>query len=650
MALPAPNLDDRRFQDLVDDAKRLVQQHCPSWSDHNVSDPGVTLIELFAWMTDQLLYRLNRVPERHYVKFLELIGVRLFPPTAARADVSFWLSAPQPETVGVPPGTQVATRRTETEEAVVFTTVENLEMATCSATGLATITAANAERDESETLDNRHRHFYCFDRSPAVGDTFLVGLSNPVPSCAVALRFDCDIEGVGVDPRRPPLVWEAWTGRRWARCEVDSDATGGLNRAGDVVLHVPRGHASSLAAGRGAAWVRCRVVPAEENQPTYSASPRIKSLAAFTIGGTAAAVHAEVVEGEDLGLAEGVPGQRVPLAHRPVVPSETPPVLEVAGPDGFQEWTRVASFAGHGPDDRVFALDETAGELSFAPAVREPDGSLRRYGAVPPKGALLRLRAYRTGGGPRGNVAKGKLNVLKSSIPYVSRVENRRPAAGGVDGEEVDNAKVRGPLVLRTADRAVTAEDYEQLAREAAPEVARVRCVAAGDGSEAGGVRVLVVPAAADDEFGRLAFDQLIPADETLATIAERLDERRVVGARVSVEPPLYQGVTVAAKLRARPRADRDRLRDDAIRALYRYFHPVRGGPDGDGWPFGRPIHVGEVYAVLQRLAGTELIEDARLLPADPVTGRRGQPTQRLELDKHALAFSFEHRVLVEEG
>ena len=85
MGLPAPNLDDRTFQGLVDEAKRLVQRRCPEWTDHNVSDPGVTLIEAFAQMTDQLIYRLNRVPDRNYVKFLELIGVRLFPPTAARA-------------------------------------------------------------------------------------------------------------------------------------------------------------------------------------------------------------------------------------------------------------------------------------------------------------------------------------------------------------------------------------------------------------------------------------------------------------------------------------------------------------------------------------------------------------------------------------
>src|SRR5437879_9924277 len=124
MALPVPSLDDRRFQDLVDDAKRLVQQRCPEWTDHNVSDPGVTLIETFAWMTDQLLYRLNRIPDRHYVKFLELLGVRLFPPTAARVPVPSWLSGPQPDTIHIRPGTQVATMRTETDEAVAFRSEE----------------------------------------------------------------------------------------------------------------------------------------------------------------------------------------------------------------------------------------------------------------------------------------------------------------------------------------------------------------------------------------------------------------------------------------------------------------------------------------------------------------------------------------------
>src|ERR1700736_108417 len=111
MPLPVPNLDDRRFQQLVDDAKRLVQQRCPEWTDHNVHDPGVTLIETFAFMVDQLIYRVNRVPDKLYLKFLELLGVRLFPPTAARAGVTFWLSAPRDDVLLVPTATEVNTPR-----------------------------------------------------------------------------------------------------------------------------------------------------------------------------------------------------------------------------------------------------------------------------------------------------------------------------------------------------------------------------------------------------------------------------------------------------------------------------------------------------------------------------------------------------------
>ncbi len=647
MSLPAPNLDDRRFQDLVDDAKRLVQQRCPEWTDHNVSDPGITLIETFASMVDQLLYRLNRVPDRLYVKFLDLLGVHLFPPTAAGADVTFWLSAPQLDTVRVPEGTEVATVRTETEEAISFMVTEPLAIVACSLKGLATGREGVRLDDRSDTIDSS-ASFFCFAEAPQAGDVFLIALSDPAPSCAVLLRFDCQIEGVGVDPRNPPLAWEAWSGEGWTRCDVDRDETGGLNRAGDVVLHVPPTHAASTNVGQNAGWLRCRVVPAEAGQPTYSASPKILQVTASVMGGTTAAVNAEVVEEEILGTSEGVPGQRFALQRRPVVPSDVPLVLELAAGEGWEEWSVVETFAGSGPADRHFLLDENMGEVVFGPGVREPDGSLRQYGAVPPLGATLRVRLYRTGGGRRGNLARGAISVLKSSIPYIARVENRERASGGVDGEGVEEAKVRGPILLRSRDRAVTADDYEQLARQAAPEVARVRCAAAGEGAEAGGVRVLVVPAVVEDSLGRLTFEQLVPAEDTLERIARFLGERRMIGARVLVEPPVYQGITVVARVRARPRTSPQRLETAALEALYRYFGPLTGGPDGTGWPFGRPLHVGEVYAVLQRLAGTEFVEDARLFPADPISGDRAQPVQRIELGPHALVFSVDHQVKVQ--
>ncbi|MDQ1374537.1 MAG: hypothetical protein QOJ09_1875 [Actinomycetota bacterium] len=646
MTLPVPNLDDRRFQDLVDDAKRMVQQRCPEWTDHNVSDPGVTLIETFAFMVDQLLYRLNRVPELNYLKFLDLIGVRLFPPTPAKAAITFWLSAPQRATVLVPAGTEVATLRTEANEAISFETVDDLEIVATSLEFVASTVQAGAFRQHRPALESG-RPFFCFDQVPKPDDALLVGLSSAAPRNAVALRFDCQVEGVGVDPTNPPLAWEAWAGEEWMACEVEADETGGLNRPGDVVLHLPRGHETSVIDGQAAGWVRCRVLPAQEGQPTYSASPQINGLSVFSIGGTTDAVHAEEIVGEVLGPAQGVPGQEFMLQHSPVVATSEPAVLETAGPEGWEEWTAVGSFAESGPDDRHFVLDAGQGRVELGPAVREGDGTLRHYGAVPPKGAAVRLRSYRSGGGRHGNVAKGSINVLKTSIPYVSRIENRQPAIGGVDGESVDSAKVRAPILLRTRGRAVTTEDFEQLAREAAPEVARVRCMLTGEGTPQAAVRVLIVPAAPETELGELRFEDLVPDDRTLAQVASYLDERRVLGTRVIVEPPMYQGVTVVARLIPRDRTSPARLHDEAMAALYGYFHPLRGGPDGTGWPFGRPVQAGEIYAVLQRVRGVELVEDALLFGADPITGARGDPAQRLGVPGSALVFSYRHQLMV---
>jgi predicted phage baseplate assembly protein len=647
MTLPVPNLDDRRFQDLVDEAKRMVQQRCPEWTDHNVSDPGVTLIETFAWMTDQIVYRLNRVPDRLYVKFLELIDVQLFPPTPARTPLTFWLAAPPEEKQRIPASTKAATIRTETEEAIVFSTVDDLDLVPCAMASVATQAAGSEERVDTTEGLRRGTKFAAFATIPKPDDALVIGLTDGVARCAIRLRLQCTIEGVGVDPSHPPLVWEAWDGEIWHECEVDSDGTGGLNRDGDVVLHIGREHLATLIDGRRAGWIRARVTAPEAGQPGYTASPQIHSVEAATIGGTVDGVNAEIVAEELLGVSDGTAGQRFTVRRAPVLAGAGAPEVEVSSDEGWVPWHEVEDFAASGRDDPCFVLDAAAGEVLLGPAVRQPDGSIRSYGRTPAKGEQLRLRSYATGGGRRGNVNKGAISVLKSSIPYVARVENRRPAVGGVDGEDLENAKRRGPILLRTRARAVTAEDFEQLSLEAAPEVARVRCLAAGEGLEAGSVRILVVPAASDDR-GKLRFEQLIPGGETLQAISERLDSCRLVGTRVLIEPPLYQGVTVVARLRSRPRAAVSRVEAAALEVLFRHLNPITGGPDGHGWPFGRPVQSGEIFSILQAVPGVELVEDVRIFGADPTTGSRGQATQRLEVAANSLVFSYEHQVRVE--
>ena len=645
MPLPAPNLDDRHFQDLVDDAKRLVQQRCPEWSDHNVSDPGVTLIEAFAQMVDQLIYRLNRVPDRNYIKFLELIGVELRPPAAARGKVTFWLSAPQPQTVVVRRETEVATPRTDVADPVVFSTVKDLDIVPCSFDRAGAL-AAGGEAVDHTTALRAGGEFECFQSSPQPGDALLIGLSNAVPSCAVVIRMNCRVRGVGVRPDWPPLIWEAWTGTGWTACDLDRDETGGMNKAGDVVLHVPENHETSIQARNRAGWLRCRLLVPEEGQPTYTASPRILSLSAFTIGGTARMVHAQVIRGEDIGVSDGSPAQRFPLQRRPVVPWEEPGVLQVIDETGVTDWDAVEHFAETGSEDKVFHVDAFAGEVQFGPAVRQGDGTLRQYGGVPPKGAHLRLAVYRTGGGTRGNVATGQVRVLKTSVPYVARVENRSPAVGGARAEDIEDAKLRGPLVLRSRGRAVTAEDFVELTKQVAPEIARVHCLGAD-----GGVRVLLVPYVATDDVGRIRREDLIPLPESLSRISGYLDERRLVGTRMVIEPPEYQWITAVISVRARPRFRAEEVRKEVLSAVYRLFDPLVGGPEGNGWPLGRSVQAHEVNAALARIPGVDMAEElsVQLFPADPATGRRGSAVQRLPLAPTALVFSYEHQVRVRQ-
>jgi predicted phage baseplate assembly protein len=204
-------------------------------------------------------------------------------------------------------------------------------------------------------------------------------------------------------------------------------------------------------------------------------------------------------------------------------------------------------------------------------------------------------------------------------------------------------------MLLRSRGRAVTVEDFEELAREVAPDAARVHCVPATDAADAGGIRVLVVPHISGDSVGRIRRDDLIPPEGTLERITQTLDERRLVGTRLLVAPPEYVGLTAVVDVSARSRFDPDEVKEGVLTALYGLLHPLTGGPDGTGWPFGRSVQSHEVHAALARIPGVDMAQEisVALFPADPATGRRSAPVQRLDLPATALVFSYEHQVRV---
>ena len=317
----------------------------------------------------------------------------------------------------------------------------------------------------------------------------------------MALHVECDAEGHGIDPTDPPWVWEALGADGWVRCDVE-DRTGGFNTPGDVVVHVPASHVEAVLEERSAGWLRCRIVAADATRPDavhrHAAAARPSTRRRSAAPSTA--VHGEDIVDELVGVSEGVPGQRFALLRRPVVASERP----VAGRGrrtgrAGSRGSRCRASARAAPTTSTGGSTPTRARSSSAPPCASTTARCSSTAPIPPAGAHIRVRRYRTGGGRVGNVAAHEIVTLKSAIPFIGRVDNRRPAAGGVDGETLEAAKTRGPLVLGTRNRAVTARDYEQLAREATPRGRpgalparrRRRAAPTADDGGAAGVRVL---------------------------------------------------------------------------------------------------------------------------------------------------------------
>lgn len=665
MALAAPKLDDRQFQDLVDEAKKRIPHYCKEWTDHNVSDPGVTLIELFAWMTDVILYRMNQIPDRHFIKFLELLGITLKEPVPAGVPVTFWLSAPQPTPAVIPAGTEVASTQTETERSIVFTTTEEFRIFPPELKQVLSRVASTKEKDKKSYRKQVLRRvlagfegFEVYSPVPQIDDALYFGFENDLSRHV--LRFDLAFDpavGAGVDPTLPPYVWEASTGHpddRWSPCDVEFDTTSGMNSPGRIQVHTPKMGKNRLEK-ENLYWIRARVEAispedkAEGKRP-YQETPRLRKLNVESVGGTTPAIHAQVREREFLGQSDGSPGQRVYLQITPILARQPEErlLVQVEG-EAPQPWLEVTDFADSGPEDRHFTLDSVTGEIRLGPAVRQQDGTIKLYGAIPPRGSNLIFARYRFGGGQVGNVQRGILNTLKTAIPYIGRVNNREPAWGGLDPETLESAMTRAPALLRSRDRAVTESDYEFLARQALPaKIGRVKCLQPRP-SEPGRVPlaqvfVLVIPRVPQPR-GFLPPEQLNPNPDDIAALTEYLDERRLLTARLDVRQPEYKWVSVTVKMRTTPGADQEAVERDVLARLYRFLNPLTGGMDGKGWPFGRDLFVSEVYQCLQGTPNVQFIREVQLFGARPGGEAQGDPVESVELLGHGMIASGVHQV-----
>ncbi len=642
MTLQVPNLDDRRFQDLVDEAKRMIPGLVPEWTNHNVADPGVALIELFAWMSEQVIFRLNQVPEKLYIEFLNLLGTAPFPASAARVPLTFWLAGVPDGPVTIPAGIEVTTE----QGGVVFATLDELRIVQPELKAAMTSVGEGTYVDVLPELNYDRDSVACFQSEPVAPDDALnLGFDVSLAGQMLDLTVSTAGRGVGVDPENAPIAWEAWSGEHWLRAKVISDTTGGLNRDGSVQIVIPAAHEPLVLSGERAFWVRVRLLPTRPGAPTFSTSPRIADIAVSCRGGSVVAEHARTIENELAGTSEGTAGQRFLLENRPVLPREDGEhvVVTLSGVDEI--WTEVDDFSASGPTDRHVRFDNAAGAIEFGPSIRYPDGTTVQHGAIPHFGAQIGVSRYRTGGGAVGNVGAGALTFLRTAVAYVDAVSNLEPARGGVDPEAVDEVMERGPRSLRTGQRAVTPSDYEQLTLESTPAVARALCIPPPDPAEP--IRVLVVPST-DAPAESLVLDDFALTPELFAAVSNHLDDRRTIGARLRVTAPYYQGVSVVARVRAIAGRSPVAVKDRVMAAIARYLSPLEGGPSGTGWPFGAELNTAGLTVVLEDVPGVSAVDELVLFEFDLRNRQRlGDPVDAIDLEEGALFLSGRTQVVV---
>lgn len=684
MALPSPNLDDLRFQsDLVDGARRRIIHYCPEWTEYNLSDPGITLIELFAWMTEMIVYRLNQVPEKNYIEFLNLLGMQRQPASSARTNLTFWLSVSLPitpeneEPVIVPQGIEVTSRSTGEEGQVTFTTDRTLTITPPKLTQLR-----HAEDFQKNYLARLGvETFYAFNQTkPQIGDTFYLGFDTAwdISGHILQLNFTCErTQAVGVRREDPPWVWECSLGNgEWREIapstrQGERDTTGGLNNPrGSLVLYLPLDMRPDQVFGRNALWIRCRLEPRRPEQGMYSEAPRVTGVTAFTLGAAVPATHAVIIENELLGRSNGEPNQNLTLEHAPILTLQDNETVEVEewreGEIVFVPWQCVDDFAHSSRYERHFTVDTASGAVSFGPAIRQPDGTVRQYGRIPEGGRQIRFTRYRYGGGVTGNVPADSLQGLTTSLAYISRVTNLQRASGGRDAESLEEVKVRAQRELKAQLRAVTAEDYELLAKNASRSVARVKCnVPQRDngGTETnrsnqatpGTIEILVVPAAFDSlRAGDLT---RLHVDETLAqTIETYLDQYRLLTTTLRIAEPAYLGVKVNATIVPAEFSQPEVVRVRVVEALRAFISPLAIADEPEkrdalmdaaweGWPFGRNLYVAEIFSLIQRIPGVKHVVDVQLSTRPVMPKTEFPPGEGPQADHQTLA-PVEQRVI----
>lgn len=669
MPLPDINLDDRTFEDLYQELLRRIPRYTPEWTDYNDSDPGVTLMQLFAWLAEIIVYRLNQVPQKNFIKFLELVGIPLQQPAPAVTELQFTL-VPKAAATSVLAGTQVALGGSSSGPPVVFETDFDLLV-----TGLNLVSVQSF--DGSQFTDYTALNstdappgYPPLSQTPQVNAALYLGFNNVFPAGTNRLTFHVaqgpmptPVQGGG-DPLAsvsPPVegYWEYWGGQ-WEQLQVATDTTFALTKSGYLTFTAPDdGQLQQFGLLTKPTdpvlfWVRYRIQNVVG--AGYENAPVLQGILLDTVSATNHVTETN----ELLGASNGRPNQTFQLANYPILPlvAGVSGIIAVDAGNGYVTWTEVEDFAGYGATDQVYTLDHSTGLVSFG------DG---RNGAIPPylpgNGSNLdtanqtnvMATSYQWGGGTQANSGADTITTLLASLPNIQGVTNPQPSYGGADEETVEHAEDRAPMTLRTANRAVTSDDFAFLATQTpGAQIQRAQAFpllnpnfrvlrSAVDGSpqvEApipGAVTVIVIPQSQQP--------QPIPSESTLQLVSNWLDQHRLLTCEVFVAAPHYRQVRIEVQVIAEPTSDLGTVGAAVLDRLLGYFNPLPpGGVEGEGWDFGGTIYFAETYRQIFDVDGVKLITGTLKTYIDDVLQ---PPCTDVQVQPDEIVYSLNHGVVV---
>jgi hypothetical protein len=683
VGLPIPNLDNKKFDELVEEARLLIARHAKeTWTDHNIHDPGITFIELFAWLAEMQIYQLNQLTIAQYEKFLKLVG--LYPESAKAAAVDVTFSNVTVEK-SIAAGTALST--VVGDDNIVFETTESINLIPQKLVRIITFYDEMAT-DNFKANSQENMYFAPFGEKALEGTSLLLGFDQPLPENKIHLTlelYETDLPPAGQFDNEPPfvhppvnVVWEYLSGGDWHPLVIHRQAGFKLRDYSRFIKKYP--HAgkilqplievahdeiclnmallteeqrqdlglalneilrhdntdsvlSMLTSGRivfdgpsamseneGHYWIRSRLL-----QGRYEIVPRIDRLLINTVP----AVQVETIRNEPLDAGLDRPGQKVSLKNSPVI-SDSQRIEVQNDKDEWEPWSSVEDFELSGPGDLNYIFDPQSGEIVFGNGLN---------GRVPAASKLIRAAEYKITKGSKGNIPKGQ-HFLYEGFEGV----NLKPGYGGEDAESLEHAISRARKEFRTRYRAITSQDYEILALSTPGlRVARAWAIANYNtdlpciGDFPAAVTVVVVP------YTRAGETTPMPSDGFIKTVYEHLNKHRLITSSLHVAAPEYVKISIDCKIHIKNKSDPDAVERRVQEALTSFLDPIRGGTENNGWPFGRAVYSSEIYQVIDKVVdvdfATDLVVEAQ--------GNFRQTSEIVTISKTALVYSGIHQVVV---